>query len=278
MKITFLGTGAAEGVPAQFCNCDFCNSVRALGQGEVRTRSQVLIDENLLIDFPPEAYYHSFAFGFNLSRVKTLLVTHSHMDHFYAHDFILRGYKYATLEEDVLTVYGNEEVYKVFRECTAREMKPEVEPHVRFEKISSYSVFTADGCKIIALPAEHTNKEDALLFYVEREGNGYLHLHDTGNLSAQAIRFLKQNGAKANVVAYDCTFGGGSGNLSARHMGIEDASIIRCLLEESGITDGETKNVLTHFSHNCKPYRADMEKLASSRGFLAAHDGMVINV
>ena len=44
MEIKYLGTAAAEGVPAMFCNCSFCNAVRSAGRGEVRTRTQVLID------------------------------------------------------------------------------------------------------------------------------------------------------------------------------------------------------------------------------------------
>lgn len=278
MKITFLGTGAAEGVPAVFCNCAFCNSVRQYGLKEVRTRTQILINDDLLIDFPPDAYYHSFSNGVDLSAVSTLLVTHSHMDHFYAHDFVLRGYKYAALEQPVLNIYGNSEVKKVFLECTAREMKEEVSPHLNFVEVSPYALFETCGYKVIAIPAQHVNTEEALLYYVERGGKGYLHLHDTGNVGDGAIDFLVQNGAKANVVAYDCTFGSSSGNLSARHMGMPDVICIREKLRAAGVVDDDTINVITHFSHNCKPYRADMQKLAQNNGFVAAYDGLTLQL
>ena len=278
MTITFLGTGAAEGVPAMFCSCDFCNSIRRIGLQEVRTRTQILINDDLLIDFPPEAYYHSFAMGVDLSAIKSLLVTHSHMDHFYAHDFILRGYKYAQLKQPLLNIFGNEEVKKVFAECTAREMKPQVAPHISFTQLEPYSVFETDGYRVIAIPAEHVNTEQALLYYVERGGKGYLHLHDTGNVSDEAIAFLAKSGAKANAVAYDCTFGRDGGNLSARHMGIPDIAIVRSKLAAAGVIDGTTVGVITHFSHNCKPYRADMQKLAQDNGLVAAYDGLTLNV
>lgn len=122
MKIQFLGTAAAEGVPAMFCNCDICKNIRALGAGEYRTRTQVFIDGELSVDFPPDAYAHMAAYGVDFSAIRYLLVTHSHMDHFYAHDFILRGYKYAAeMAAEELTIYGNREVCDVFRECTRRE-------------------------------------------------------------------------------------------------------------------------------------------------------------
>ena len=52
MKFTYLGTGAAEGVPAMFCSCDTCREVRRRGEGEFHTRSQ------LLIDGEPVSYTH----------------------------------------------------------------------------------------------------------------------------------------------------------------------------------------------------------------------------
>ncbi|MDE7379844.1 MAG: hypothetical protein K2N14_02215 [Clostridia bacterium] len=143
MKIIYLGTGAAEGVPAMFCNCPFCTQVRKAGKTEYRTRSQVVIDGDLSVDFPPEAYSHSLDFNVNLSALKYLLVTHSHMDHFYAHDFILRGYKYATLPKDKLQIYGNAEVKKVFDECTRREMKQEVLDGIKFVQLSPFNEFKA---------------------------------------------------------------------------------------------------------------------------------------
>ena len=93
MRIRYLGTAAAEGFPAVFCNCAACKMARELG--ELRTRSQALIDETLLVDLPPETYYHTVRFGIDLSAVSHLLVTHSHTDHFYAQELVNRGYKFA---------------------------------------------------------------------------------------------------------------------------------------------------------------------------------------
>ena len=58
MKITYLGTAASEGLPAPFCTCEVCRRAREAGGKSVRTRSQALVDESLLIDFPPDTYLH----------------------------------------------------------------------------------------------------------------------------------------------------------------------------------------------------------------------------
>ncbi len=38
MKLTYLGTAAAEGWPAVFCNCPCCRQARVLGGKDIRTR------------------------------------------------------------------------------------------------------------------------------------------------------------------------------------------------------------------------------------------------
>lgn len=261
-----------------FCNCDYCRNIRALGESEFRTRTQVVIDGLLSVDFPPEAYAHSLKFGVELSKLKYLLVTHSHMDHFYAHDFILRGYKYAKVEEDRLEVYGNAEVKAVFDECTAREMKAEVAPHISFNLINPYSSFTVGEYKVLTIPAQHSKTEDCLLYYVERRGKGYLHLYDTGRIEDKAFQFLSKNGAKAQLVAIDCTFAENTAGEHSRHMGIEDDMEMKKKLLSAGVIDEKTRIIITHFSHNSNPTRAHLKSLEDKYLVTAAYDGLEVEI
>ena len=50
MKLTYLGTAAAEGWPAVFCNCENCKEAARLGGRNIRTRSQALVNDDLLLD------------------------------------------------------------------------------------------------------------------------------------------------------------------------------------------------------------------------------------
>ena len=156
MKFTYLGTGAAEGVPAMFCSCDTCREVRRRGECEFHTRSQLLIDGELCIDFPPDAYAHSLKFGVDLSAVKYLLITHSHMDHFYAHDFVLRGYKYAEKLSEPLFIFGNGEVARVFAECTRREMRADVRANIQLREVLPFVPFSFGRYTAVALKARHS--------------------------------------------------------------------------------------------------------------------------
>ena len=86
MKFQYLGTCAAEGIPAILCNCDNCIRSREIGGRALRTRSQALIDGKLLIDYPPDTYMHMMIHGFDLLDVKSCIVTHAHHDHLFPED------------------------------------------------------------------------------------------------------------------------------------------------------------------------------------------------
>ena len=278
MKISFLGTGAAEGVPAMFCNCPLCQSVRAAGERSFHTRSQVVIDGEISVDFPPDAYAHSLKFGVDLSSLSCVLATHSHMDHFYAHDFILRGYKYAKVSAPKLTVFGNAEVKAVFEECTRREMKPEVLQGIELTEVKAFQELKFKDYKILTLPAQHGTAEEALLFYVERSGAGYLHLYDTGALSDEAVEFLVKNRAKASLIAFDCTFLDAPPQKGTRHMCVQDNIAIFERLVAAGVADGNTKKIITHFSHNSNPTAERLAEIEKQYGVTAAYDGLTLEI
>lgn len=52
MKVTLLGTGAADGWPNAFCRCGFCADARR--RRDFRAQTAVL-DDVLMLDFDPDA-------------------------------------------------------------------------------------------------------------------------------------------------------------------------------------------------------------------------------
>ena len=59
MKIKFYGTAAAEGFPGMFCSCETCEKARKAGGKNIRTRSQTVINNELMIDFSADTYLHT---------------------------------------------------------------------------------------------------------------------------------------------------------------------------------------------------------------------------
>lgn len=277
MKITYLGTGAAEGIPALFCNCGFCKQARQ--NGWVRSRAQTLIDGDLSIDFPPDSFYHASVLGADLSAVKYLLVTHSHMDHFYAHDFVLRGYKYAYgMSSPTLDIYGNAEVGEVFSECTCRELRSDIAEKVRVHTLGAFEEVRFGDYRVHTLKAKHSSK-DPLLYLIEKNGKCVLHLTDTGVIPGENYSYLAKTVRKSiGLITFDCTFLFGETQESARHMGLSENMRTLARLEEMGIADKNTVKVITHFSHNCAPAPGALKRAEEEYGVIAAFDGMTLEL
>ena len=282
MEILYLGTGAAEGVPAMFCNCETCQEVRKRGVKEFHSRSQVIVDGSVGIDFPPDAYYHALLYGVDLSAVEYLLVTHSHMDHFYAHDFILRGYKYAKTLKKSLTIYGNAEVCAVFQECTRRELRPEIAETICVKEVQPFQLFSFGEYTATALKAQHSKAETAYVYLLEKGGNRYLHLTDTGRLPAETLDFLKNHfrgkHTPVDLVTFDCTFLFWTAGEVSRHMGLGDNAVMREELLRRSVVDERTKYVITHFSHNSAPLKENLERAELEFSLQAAYDGMKVEI
>ena len=279
MQIKYLGTGAAEGIPALFCNCQYCTEVKRRGGKEIRSRSQVLLDGELSLDFPPDAFYHAAFFGADFSAIKYLIVTHSHMDHFYASDFILRGYKYASnLTSPTLDVYGNSETIEVFQESTRREIRPEVRESIRLHEMKAFSRTEFGGYTVHPLKAQHSSREP-LLYLIEKDGKRVLHLTDTGRLTEESLAYLQSlGGAPLDLITLDCTFLWSETQPSARHMGLDENVRTLESLIKLGLADGHTKKVITHFSHNAVPSAESLERAEREYGVIAAYDGLELEI
>lgn len=82
MKLSFLGTGAAEGIPTFGCSCPRCEAARKQGGKDRRRRSALLVsgtDHKLLVDTPPEISYLLDREDF--SDLSAILLSHEHYDH-----------------------------------------------------------------------------------------------------------------------------------------------------------------------------------------------------
>ena len=100
MKLRYLGTAAAEGVPAVFCPCPACAHARKVGGKEVRTRSGAIVDDALKLDFPGDAYMQALKWGLDYSKLQHVLITHTHRDHFCPGEFENRFKPFSQLPED----------------------------------------------------------------------------------------------------------------------------------------------------------------------------------
>ena len=282
MKLLYLGTGAAEGIPALFCECDVCKKARAAGGKEIRTRAGALLDGVLKLDFGPDSYIQMINNKLDFTYLKSVLITHTHEDHFSYADLRLRRRGFANLKDttETLTVYGNaqtEPLLDLNQNC-----------YLDFKRVKTFESFEVEGYIVTPLEAVHCaggdsafpvklgmktvyRMEEAFIYLIEKDGKALLYAHDTDMLTPDDFRYLA--GKHLDLVSLDCTKGAAAKGYIG-HMAAEDNLLIRERFIAEGIADEKTVFVANHFSHNGYTDFADMEKCMP--GFVIAYDGLEI--
>lgn len=274
MIIQYLGTAAAEGWPALFCDCDACRRALALGGKNIRSRSQVLIDNSLLVDFPPDSYLHMLFQGLNLKTIEHLIVTHSHQDHFYPLDFILKGEPYAHIDspQPQLKIYGNHETQKLYNSAMESDDTENSNTRTVYQTVTPFIPFQAGNHKITPLLAKHSSNENCLIYMIESGGARLLYGNDTGIFPQETWDYI--SGIHFDAVSLDCTCGAfPDGNY---HMGLADDITVKNRLYNLGCADNNTKFILTHFSHNGGMLHDELVEVGKLHGFEIAYDGLIV--
>lgn len=91
MKLTFLGTSAANAFPEAFCSCENCEGARFLGGPSLRKRSSAIVNDDLLIDFGPDIMTAAQIHERPLTNLRYCIQTHAHADHLDASHFLSRS-------------------------------------------------------------------------------------------------------------------------------------------------------------------------------------------
>lgn len=274
MKLQYLGTAAAEGIPGMFCQCALCRQARKIGGKEIRTRSQALLDDTVLIDFPADTYCHALRFGIELDKCHTLIITHAHMDHLYERDFWCRNPGIANgIAPESLHVYVTAAGYDQCRQTMEREgISAE---RVVLHQITSFVPFEAEGYRFTPLKADHAPDRDSVIYIIEHAGQCMLYAHDTGYFPEETWDYLAHWGGTFDFVSLDCT--GGIQPYRQGHMGFAVCDEVHQRLTAMGLCTAKTQVCMNHFSHNGALLADEMEAEAAKYGFLTAHDGMVVS-
>lgn len=278
MQIHYLGTAAAEGWPALFCSCKNCREARQRRGRNCRSRAQALIDGCLMMDFGPDTFYHAMKYGLDMSKVGNVLLTHSHTDHFYPTELILKAAPYADSgAQNAMTIYGNEKCHWMF--LNTQEVEDDsanFRECVKFQEIGVFADFDIPGYHIKTLKAFHDPKEDCLLYVIkDSTGKSLLYGNDTGYFPEATWEALK--GIKFDGVSLDCTLGKNS-EMTWGHMGLAANREVVRRLKDIGCIDNKTQIVLTHFSHNDGLLYEEAKEAVAKDGFIIAYDGMVLEL
>lgn len=272
MKLKYFGTAAYEGFPAMGCECDACKRARRAGGKNLRSRTQAMVNDDLLLDFPADSVWHFMQYGIDYGRIKACLISHSHSDHLYPADIEAFGKGYCHNDRKApLHFYAGESGYKLISAKTELER---MQGRADCTLVKPFEKFSVGGYEILPLKASHEPATSPVLYRIGKEGKSLLFAHDTGAFCEETWKALEKAG-RLDLVSLDSNGEMGVSD-SCRHLAFDTAIEVFDGMKKRGIADEKTVMVANHFSHNCKKTYDDMLPYGEKYGVVISYDGLEI--
>ena len=167
LKVTLLGTGTSHGVPMIGCTCAVC---RSPDPRDRRTRPSILIEilerpaaaeespfatavRSVLVDTSTDLRAQALAYG--VTRVDTILYTHSHADHILGLDEVRR---FNVMQQSSMPCLGDERTLSDLRRTFAYIFDPSPGPGGGIPQLSLFRIggpFTLGGVEFVPVPLLH---------------------------------------------------------------------------------------------------------------------------
>jgi phosphoribosyl 1,2-cyclic phosphodiesterase len=272
MKLTFLGTGAAEGIPSPFCDCEVCEHARANGGRNIRKRQSVLVNDDLLIDFGPDIFPACASLGISLTKVDVLLITHSHSDHFTPINMEMRGkpFRLAT-ELPEMTVIAGPSVWTLWDRAGGNDASSGI---VRHPILPGRSV-QVSGYSVRAIEATHNSRIGDAMNYIIDDGRVKLLYGTDSGVYRDHVWEDLQGQAFDAVVLEGTTWRNRPGK---EHLNESDFGFMLEKMRQTGAIHDRTTVIATHFSHQGVYPHAELEERVGKFGAICAYDGLVVEV
>jgi adenosylcobinamide kinase / adenosylcobinamide-phosphate guanylyltransferase len=249
VEVTLLGTGAADGWPNAFCGCASCAVAR--NSGEIRSQSSALVDDVLLLDCGPETPRQAVRAGRSLARVRSILVTHAHPDHFDPAMLLYRSW----VTDTPLEVVGPAPVL----DACEHWITPG-DDRITLTAVKAGQQLQVGAHLVTVLPARHAHPGTAVLYVVERDGRRLLYATDTGPLRQRDLEPL--SGRPCDLVLLEETFGDRPVP-AADHLNLRTFTDTVELMRQAGVVTASTDVVAIHLGHHNPPLRELTERLAA---------------
>lgn len=282
MRIMFLGTSAATSCPLIFCKCKVCENARINKGKDIRKRSSLLINDDLLIDLGPDVTTSAAMYNLDLTKIKYILQTHGHSDHFDAGHLITRLKEYAAENVEHISLLASRETVNTL-DMWLKTEESETDLfdsnwldrlHMDIKCIKHGDCVAIGNYCITPLESLHDIKEISLIFIISYCNRNIMYGTDLLEISDSAWDILKS--FKLDLVILEQTYG--EVKNAGGHLDAGQVTDIVSKMKAEEIIDENSMIYATHISHEGNDIHDVMEKLALANGYHIAYDGLEINI
>jgi len=285
MKLVFLGTAAAEGIPGLWCGCAICREARKRGGKDIRRRSSYLIDDDTMIDFGPDSFEQMRRENINLAALKRIFFTHAHEDHMSPVQLLYRRAPgFCTDVPDYkLDVLGSRRTLRELVRGIVSSNTPTLDGVNLSEYLRLNPIIVKEGewvksgdVEALPVPASHAPGLGAMIYVIRRGGKSVLIANDTGWLADEAWAML--DGLRLDAAVIECTIGFRNPDADKTHQGFNTTVKFRERLIGMRCIKEETPAYATHFSHNGLGLHEELQARFSQHGMTVAYDGLAVEI
>ena len=282
MQLTFLGTAATPSMPIPFCVCEVCSDARRIGGKNLRRRSSVVINGDLLVDIGPDIATASFEHDIRLAGIGICLQTHTHADHLDAEFILSRHADYGTkVSRDLLLGASDETLQAIDRLVHQRSdygsiFDPDTRSalHIGLVPLTPFETYRVGDYRIVGYPANHGNDQGFLLYSIVQGDHAVFYGTDTSVLFDEVWEHLQQERTGYDAVILDHTYGLGHESKPADHLASKDVIAHANRFRDNGLLKDNGVVYATHLSHEGTLEHDELDEYARKRGYRVAYDGL----
>ena len=262
MKVTFLGTGAADW------------DINAYVPGTFHRRfSSVLIHDDLLIDPGPHVFHFCETEGTPdlLNNVQNIIVTHSHGDHFNSATVArLCVGKDCTLWADPACMRK-----------LIRELGEETAAKIKFVETKRNRDYEIGGYRVTSLRSNHATEdpdEDTRLYLIEQDGRILYYGCDSAWIPTVSWNVIRERPVNAMVLELTC---GETATYDWRifeHNTPEMLDIMLTMFRKYNLFATDVKYYVSHLARTLHTDHKGLVKYLEPRGVVPAYDGFSFEV
>ena len=248
---------------------------------DIRSRSQATLDGVISIDFPVDTYYHTVCGGLDMRKIKDIVITHGHYDHFLYQELSGRPQGYISPLKIYATVPSAEKFLEVFekREEAFRSGKRIRTSDFRVEFCPVYTDVPRGRQFRFTAQARHARSVESVIYAIENkaENKALLWAHDTGVFYDNVFEQIADMPFGFDFISLDCTLKKDE-PITTSHMDLSGCVEVVEKLKGIGKITAKTKIFLSHIGHLVEQTHEEVEKEAAKFGMYVAYDGLTLEI